>query len=255
MDANVVLRTSPLRELNMSVNEELEAISRVYDSSKDFDYHLIRYNFRFIRERLHGPRILEMGCANGVMTEMLSSGFPEVDVVDGSENYLADVAARLKDRGNIRYHHSLFEDFLPDRHYSSIVMARALEHLTDPVTMLKKAATWLMPDGKIHIVVPNARSLHRRIGVAMGMIQSCTTLNERDLRVGHKRVYDFETIRLDVESAGMVVHELTGIFLKPLSNVQMETWQPDILDALYDVGKGLPDYCAEIYVACGIGAI
>lgn len=236
----------------MSLNDELEAVSRVYDSSKDFDCHLIRYNFRFMKDRLNGPRILEMGCANGVMTELLSSCFPELDVVDGSANYLKDVSSRLEERTNIRYHLSLFEDFLPDHPYNSIIMARALEHLTDPVALLKKAAVWLEPNGQVHVIVPNARSLHRRIGVAMGMIPGCTSLNERDLRVGHKRVYDFETIRLDVESAGMVVKELSGIFLKPLSNLQMESWQLNILDALYEVGKELPDYCAEIYVRCGV---
>jgi 2-polyprenyl-3-methyl-5-hydroxy-6-metoxy-1,4-benzoquinol methylase len=235
----------------MSLKDELESVSQRYDSSKDFDYHLIRYNFRFMQSRLQGPRILEMGCANGVMTDLLSSHFPTLDVVDGSQNYLNYVTARLQNRDNVRYFLSLFEEFNPTTRYQSIVMARALEHLTDAVGLLGRAARWLDTGGKIHIIVPNARSLHRRLGVAMGMIPSCKALNERDRRVGHKRVYDFETIRRDVELAGLVVHELTGIFLKPLSNVQMESWQPELLNALYEVGKEMPELCAEIYVSCG----
>lgn len=235
----------------MSLQDDLEAVARVYDSSKDFDYHLIQYNFRFMRARLQGPRILEMGCANGVMTERLSAFFPHIDVVDGSETYLKDVAGRLHERKNIQYFHSLFEGFAPEVHYNSIIMARALEHLADPVGMLQIAAEWLEPGGHVHIVVPNALSLHRRIGVAMGILPTCQSLNERDLRVGHKRVYDFETMSADVEAAGLRIHEITGIFLKPLSNAQMETWNGDILDALFEVGKDLPEYCAEIYALCG----
>ena len=237
----------------MSLDEQLEAVARLYDSSKDFDYHLIRYNFRFMQDRLRGPRILEMGCANGVMTERLSAHFPAVDVVDGSEIYLKDVSNRLRKRKNIRYFHSLFESFAPVDRYNSIIMARVLEHLIDPVRMLRTVAEWLEPNGQVHIVVPNALSLHRRIGVAMGLIPSCDSLDERDLQVGHKRVYGIETIRTDVESAGLVVRDLAGIFLKPLSNAQMEKWEGKILDALFEVGKDLPNYCAEIYVACSLG--
>jgi len=37
------------------------------------------------------------------------------------------------------------------------------------------------------------------------------------------------------------------VLLKPLSNSQMESWDPDIIEALYEVGKELPDYCSPIY--------
>lgn len=234
----------------MGLEETLDAVARIYDSAKDFDHHLIRYNFRVLRTRIKGPRILEMGCANGVMTEMLSQLFPEVDVVDGSEIYLQDVMNRLGSRKNIRCFRSLFETFQPPHRYDSIIMARALEHLAKPVETLRVVAGWLEADGGLHIVVPNAHSLNRRIGVGMGLIPRCNSLNERDKRMGHRRVYDFETLREDLEGAGFSVNYLTGIFLKPLSNAQMVSWDERILDALFEIGKELPEYCAEIYAEC-----
>lgn len=84
----------------------------------------------------------------------------------------------------------------------------------------------------------------------MGLIPRCNSLNERDKQMGHRRVYDFETLREDLEGAGFSINYLTGIFLKPLSNAQMASWDERILDALFEVGKELPEYCAEIYAEC-----
>ncbi len=234
----------------MGAEEKLDMVAGIYDSSKDFDSHLIRYNFEIMRTRLKGPRVLEMGCANGVMTRMLSDHFPQVDVVDGSEIYLQDARNRLRDRRNVRYFHSLFENFEPIDPYNSIIMARALEHLEKPAEVLRPIARWLETEGELHIVVPNALSLNRRIGVAMGLIPRWHSLHDRDQQMGHRRVYDFETLRGEIEGAGFTITYLTGVFLKPLSNAQMASWDARILDALFEVGKELPEYCAEIYAVC-----
>src|SRR3712207_8661366 len=47
--------------------------------------------------------------------------------------------------------------------FRSIVMVRVLEHLDDPVGILQKLERFLAPQGQLHLVVPNARSLHRRL--------------------------------------------------------------------------------------------
>ena len=38
-----------------------------------------------------------------------------------------------------------------------------------------------------------------------------------------------------------------GIFLKPFSNAQMEMFSDDLmLNALYEMGKEMPDYCGSL---------
>lgn len=234
----------------MDQYEKLDQISDLYDSEKDFDRHLIEYGFEVISQHLLGPRILEMGCADGVMTKLLIGICSRLDVVDGSQKYIDKLKERFKDK--INYYVSLFEDFQPTSVYNSIVLARGLEHVDDPVTLLRKISRWLSPEkgSFLHIIVPNADSLHRRIGVKMKMIDSTTSMSERDKKFGHKRVYDFSTLKKDVEEAGMEIVHYEGIFLKPLSNAQMESWNKKLLDAFFEMGKELPEYCAEIYVKC-----
>ncbi len=126
-------------------------------------------------------------------------------------------------------------------------MARALEHLDDPVGQLRKMRGWTLPDGRLHIVVPNAQSLHRLIGVHMGFLPAPNAFSERDRKFGHRRVYDMDSLRSHLQQGGWRVETIRGVFLKPLANAQMTQFQPDLLQAFFEVGKELPRYCAELY--------
>jgi 2-polyprenyl-3-methyl-5-hydroxy-6-metoxy-1,4-benzoquinol methylase len=225
--------------------DRLEAIAGTYDSASDFDFHLICYNYREMKPRLRGPSVLEMGCASGVMTRWLAADFPAVHVVDGSSLYLQQVAPTVGK--HVHFHHALFEEFKPPQRFNDIIMARALEHLEDPVGILKTMRRWLEPAGRLHLVVPNATSLHRRVGVAMGLLERPDALSERDHKYGHHRVYDANLLREHLTAAGWSIERLTGVFLKPLSNAQMTSFSPELLEAFFRVGHELPDYCAELY--------
>jgi 2-polyprenyl-3-methyl-5-hydroxy-6-metoxy-1,4-benzoquinol methylase len=230
--------------------EQLEAIAGTYDSAADFDFHLIRYNYREMRPRMRGPAVLEMGCASGVMTRWLANDFPLVHVVDGSALYLRQLAPAVGP--HVHLHHSLFEDFRPPRRFDDIVMARALEHLDDPVGLLTAMRDWLAPGGRLHLVVPNSTSLHRRVGVAMGMLERPDSLSERDHKFGHRRVYNADLLREHLTLAGWTAEQVTGVFLKPLSNAQMTAFAPELLDAFFEVGRALPDFCAELYAVAHV---
>ncbi|MGB5139903.1 MAG: hypothetical protein WBP29_15325, partial [Candidatus Zixiibacteriota bacterium] len=120
--------------------------------------------------------------------------------------------------------------------------------------VLTKIRGWL--DAKLpsalHLTVPNANSLHRKIGVAMGMIPSLTSLSERDHMIGHKRVYTLDLLSKHLEEAGYEIEVFQGIYLKPLTHADMERWPMDRINAFYEVGKEFPEICAELYVKCRV---
>jgi 2-polyprenyl-3-methyl-5-hydroxy-6-metoxy-1,4-benzoquinol methylase len=225
----------------------LERIATDYDSQQDFDHHLIAYDYERIRTWLRGTRVLEMGCASGVMTRWLARDVRELEVVDAAQSYL-DALAADPALARVKRHRALFEEFQPAGSFSDILMARALEHVADPVGLLRRLRTWLEPAGRVHVVVPNADSLHRRIGVAMGVLGRVDELSERDRRFGHWRVYRKSLLFEHLEAAGLSPVNFEGVFLKPLSNAQLAGWDQRLLDAFDQVGRALPDWCAEIYV-------
>jgi trans-aconitate methyltransferase len=196
-----------------------------------------------------GPRCLELGPAEGVMTGVLRERFQDLTVVEGAGAF----CARLREQyPGVRVVHSLFEQYVPDAPFDTIVMGHVLEHVDSPVDILRKVATWLAPQGVICAAVPNARSIHRQAAVLMGLLPSEYALNEADVHHGHRRVYGPEAFRAEFLQAGLRIHAFGGYWLKPLSNAQLEAhWTPAMLDAFMALGERYPDIAAEIYVVAG----
>ncbi|NIM04776.1 MAG: methyltransferase domain-containing protein [Armatimonadetes bacterium] len=228
--------------------ERLEQAAGCYDSRRGLSYRLVRSGADIVLAHAHGPRLLEMGCANGVMTEVFAVHFPEVVVVEGTAAYAEAARAILGDAGQV--HCSLFEEFEPDKPFNDIVMAGMLEHVADPVGLLHRAAGWLAAGGSIHAIVPHAMSLHRRVGVAMGLLTRSEELHSGDIAIGHRRIYTWDSVRSHIEESGLRIVAKEGNFLKPLSNQQMAKWPEDLLEAFQVLGRELPDLCAEIYLQC-----
>jgi 2-polyprenyl-3-methyl-5-hydroxy-6-metoxy-1,4-benzoquinol methylase len=182
------------------------------------------------------------------MTELLLAHFEDVSIVEGSSDYVDSVLERLP---GVKGYNSLFETFEPPEKYDNIVMAHILEHVEDPVAVLRRATEWLAPSGRIHIIVPNANSIHRLVGVKMGMLEAPTDLNEDDVRIGHRRVYTSEALLADIDASGVRVVERTGIFFKPISNSQIEQqWSQEMIEGFYELGKDFPDLATELLVVC-----
>lgn len=154
---------------------------------------------------------------------------------------------------NLEVINSMFEDFEPKQTFNTIIMAHILEHVEDPVLIMKRAKKWIKNDGVIIINVPNANSIHRQIGVKMGLLKSIDDLNETDLKVGHRRVFTMDRLKNDINKAGLNLKEIGGIFMKPLTNSQMQKYfTKEMMNAFYELGKEYPEIAAELVAVCGI---
>jgi hypothetical protein len=94
-------------------------------------------------------------------------------------------------------------------------------------------------------------SLHRRIGVRLGLLGAVHDLSEQDKVVGHQRVYDARMLEADVVAGGYAVVEAGGFNLKLVSQAQMVDWPESLHDAVYQVSRECPaDLCSNLYVVC-----
>jgi 2-polyprenyl-3-methyl-5-hydroxy-6-metoxy-1,4-benzoquinol methylase len=206
----------------------------------------VRYCATLFSRYWRGTHCLELGPAEGVMTETLAARFPSLTLVDGAERFCADLRARFPAAIVVC---SLFEEFEPAQRFDTIVLGHVLEHVEDPRLILARVRSWLAPAGVVCAAVPNAHSLHRQAAVLMGLLASEDSLNEVDLHHGHRRVYDPERLRADVDAAGLTLQHFGGYWIKPLSNAQIEaTWTPEMLQAFMRLGERYPDIAGEIYV-------
>ncbi|HET7776284.1 MAG TPA: class I SAM-dependent methyltransferase [Azospira sp.] len=211
------------------------------------------YCFRILQRHLQGDSLLEMGPAEGVMTELLATTGKAMTVVEGSALFCDSLSQRFP---AARVVHALFEEFEPEEQFDTIILGHVLEHVQDPVDILTRARRWLKPGGRIFAAVPNARSVHRQAAVIMGMLPQEDALNEMDLHHGHRRVFNPESFRSAFTQAGLKVDIFGGYWLKPISNGQIEShWTPAMIEAFMQMGERYPDIAGEIYVLASLPAV
>lgn len=196
---------------------------------------------------------MELGCADGVNTVRIVEDFQTTVVIDFSQEFLAMTQERLRGK-NVHYVYSSVEEYDPFhqtqdfKQVDAIFALHILEHLEDPVSVLKKYKAYLGPGGRILIAVPNAQSFHRQLGVAMGLLDDVTSLNAQDRFLEHRRVYCMETLKGDLEAAGLKYSRFLGNYMKPLSAQQMNDWDPAILRGLERMGKQFSGMAADLCV-------
>ena len=127
-------------------------------------------------------------------------------------------------------------------------MGFILEHVDDPGLLLSKYRKFLSPGGRIFIAVPNAKSLNRRLGLELGIIDDIYSLNDNDIAQGHKRQYCLDTLGQLLDEQGYQIVLEEGIYLKPLPLDALKTL-PDLeanLQAMLKVGVDFPDLCVGL---------
>ncbi len=195
-------------------------------------------------------RVLLMGIGDGLILEALAeSPSIKLTVVEGSRQ-LVERFSKVKNASLVC---SLFEDYKPTEKFDAVVGTHVLEHVDNPVAIAAAVRNWIVPGGRIFFTVPNADSLHRRIGVEMKLLGQREELNESDHRLGHRRVYRVETLKADLEKAGLTVQEVRGYILKVLPNAAMAGLSQEFLQASYRVSLALaPEYCSSLCAVCRV---
>ncbi len=258
--------------MSQSTEKELQesfswARSQVYNS---YNYALGYYQVKSCLENARGSSLLDMPCGDGLLTAMLAPAFTRVVGVDASGKHLELARKALP---QIEFHEALIEDFFTPERFGTVTMLNVLEHVSDPVAVLQKAASFLEDKGTLLVHVPNAYAINRRLAVLMGTLTECEELSPFDLQiVGHRRSYSLKTLCADVERAGLKVEQTGGVFYKSLSTPQMDwflknglwdeggfgwgrvggekkDWRAEFCRASYELGKRHPEDCNIIY-AC-----
>jgi 2-polyprenyl-3-methyl-5-hydroxy-6-metoxy-1,4-benzoquinol methylase len=225
---------------------QLDAISRSSLYSYGVMSPAIKYCFSILQRYLRGDRILELGPAEGVMTELLAQMQKDLTVVEGSEGFCRALRQRFP---SITVEHSLFEQYRPIDRFDFVILGHVLEHVEEPVAVVRRVASWLKPGGRVFAAVPNARSLHRQAAVLMGLLPQEDALNDKDMHHGHRVVFNPESFRAVFLRAGMAVEVFGGYWLKPVSNAQIESaWSPAMVEAFMQLGERYPDIAGEIYI-------
>lgn len=140
-------------------------------------------------------RVLDVGCGSGVLLARMQALGWEVDGVEVDPGAVA--AARA--RGVRVFQGPLAERKFPANHFDAVHSAHVIEHVHDPVALLRECFRILKPGGTLVILTPNLKSWgHRHFGAAW--------LNLDPPR--HLVLFNAPTLRRAAEQTGFAVARL-----------------------------------------------
>lgn len=225
-----------------------------------FDFQVMHpYMIKSFEPFFNKGSLLELGSFKGDFTRRFLPYFEEITCVEASELAIMEAKEKLS-KYKVQFVHALFENATLPKQYDNIVLTHVLEHLDDPVRVLKRINDeWLSEGGRFFLVCPNANAPSRQIAVKMGLITHNAAVTPAEAEHGHQCTYTLDTLERDVVRAGLRVVCRSGIFFKALANFQWDRLlQTDIitkeyLDGCYMLGQQYPDLCSSLFLLCERG--
>ncbi len=237
--------------------ETRDAAGHKYAYGFDFDV-MHPFMLRAFEPFFRQGSLLELGSYKGDFTRRFLPHFDDVTCVEASDVAAAEARKKLGDK--VKIVNSLFEKAVLPKRYDNIVLTHVLEHLEDPVLVLKRVNDeWLADGGRLFLVCPNANAASRQIAVKMGLISHNTAVTPAEAEHGHRCTYTLDTLGAVAVAAGLKVVHRSGIFFKALANFQWDRLlQTDIvskeyLEGCYKLGQDYPDLCSSIFLLCERG--
>lgn len=243
-----------IRDYNAEI---IDSAGHQYAYSFDFDV-MHPYMIKSFEPLFNKGSLLELGSFKGDFTKRFLPYSDDITCVEASDVAIEEAKSKLGE--NVKFVNSLFETAKLPKRYDNIIMTHVLEHLNDPVAVLRRInEEWLAEGGRFFLVCPNANAPSRQIAVKMGLISHNAAVTPAETEHGHRCTYTLDTLERDAVEAGLNVVHRSGIFFKALANFQWDQLlQTDIiskeyLDGCYKLGQQYPDLCSSIFLMCEKG--
>jgi 2-polyprenyl-3-methyl-5-hydroxy-6-metoxy-1,4-benzoquinol methylase len=229
-----------------------------YDPDTDFDRHYTLASARRIRERIAtgaatpAPRVLELGCASGLMTSAIADVCASVLAIDRSAEYLE--RARARGLEHARFELGDLDDLdIGEQRFEHVLATNVLHELRDPLAFLRACGALLAPGGLVHVTLQNPQSIHRLCALELGLIESLTDISQRGEQWGTRALWSAHELAALAEQAGLEVRAHEGVMLKPLPNARMAELSDEVLEGFIRAARHLPEHCAMNYLVLADG--
>jgi SAM-dependent methyltransferase len=203
-------------------------------------------------------RLLSLGLGHGLTARELNAGLSgrlrAHVVLEGSRKMIERFREQSATAPVLDIVECFFEDFSSDEKFDAIEMGFVLEHVENPGQLLANFHKALADDGRLFVGVPNALSLHRRLGQKAGFLDDPYKLSEMDLNYGHRRYFDLESLQACVVQAGFRIRSSQGLLMKPFTEHQMQSLdlKRPVWDALAEISRDYPEIANSIFIEASL---
>jgi 2-polyprenyl-3-methyl-5-hydroxy-6-metoxy-1,4-benzoquinol methylase len=159
-------------EKNTTVRKEYEdcieywSYPRFYEKYRSVFNHFFEDRWRKIsKTKREIKSLLDVGCGYGFFLHYLKDRIPDIRGIELNEK----VADYARNSMNVPVTNCSIEKYSPDRKFDCIVTCDVLEHVIDPLGMLRKCRELLLPDGVLFLQVPNLIGFKLPVGHSWGL--------------------------------------------------------------------------------------
>jgi 2-polyprenyl-6-hydroxyphenyl methylase/3-demethylubiquinone-9 3-methyltransferase len=207
----------------LEINKFSELAHRWWDPTSEFrplhEINPLRLEWINARVPLAGKKVIDIGCGGGVLSESMARKGAVVTGIDLSEKALkvADLHS-LESGVAVRYQHISAEDMAlaEPGQYDVVTCMEMLEHVPDPASIVRAAATLVKPGGHLFFSTLN-RNPKSYLFAIIGA--------EYVLRMLPRGTHDYAKFLTPAElsqfvrSAGLQVDGLKGMTYNPLTKI------------------------------------
>lgn len=181
------------------------------------DINPLRLNYIHQRASLNGKKIIDIGCGGGILSESMSQLGGRVTGIDMSKEAIQVAKLHQHESGTtIDYRVSTAEEAAIQHpgEFDIVTCLEMLEHVPDPVSIVKSCATLVKPGGQVFFSTLN-RNIKSYLFAIIGA--------EHLLKIIPKNTHDYaKFIRPSELSAwarksNLLVKDMTGLTYNPLT--------------------------------------
>jgi glycosyltransferase involved in cell wall biosynthesis/2-polyprenyl-3-methyl-5-hydroxy-6-metoxy-1,4-benzoquinol methylase len=122
---------------------------------------IARRRIDWMRQEAIGPRILDIGCSEGILGILLARDGHEVLGIDTDEEAIAYAIGlvekepeEVQQRVQFVVADALEANELPQKHFDTVMLGEVIEHLVQPDKMIEAAMKFLNPGGRLILTTP-----------------------------------------------------------------------------------------------------
>jgi trans-aconitate methyltransferase len=134
-------------------------------------------------------------------------------------------------------------------------MNGVLHELDDPRGELSAILRVLEPQGNVFISVPNNQSVHRLMGVALGILASPESRTSTEINLQQNHNFSPGTLTNLVVELGLSIQLLETSIVKPHTHSKMQEWidegvlKEKDLDNLFELSTIFDPFGSEIFIS------
>ena len=209
-----------------------ELAHRWWDPTSEFrplhEINPLRLEWINARAPLAGKKVIDIGCGGGILAESMARKGADVTGIDLSEKALkvADLHS-LESEVSVRYKHIAAEEMAAQEpgQYDVVTCMEMLEHVPDPASIVRAAATLVKPGGHVFFSTLN-RNPKAYLFAVVGA--------EYLLRMLPKGTHDYAKFITPAElsqfvrEAGLNVDAFKGLTYNPLTKIYALNQDTDV---------------------------